>query len=52
MKMKNKAEVVIIGGGITGCGVAYNLAKKGLRDVVVVEKNFYRLGLLEDAEEE
>lgn len=44
MKMRNKAEVVIIGGGITGCGVAYNLAKKGLRDVVLVEQNFLSSG--------
>ncbi len=44
MKMKSKAEVVIIGGGITGCGVAYNLAKKGLTDVVLVEKNYLASG--------
>jgi len=42
--MRNKAEVVIIGGGITGCGVAYNLAKMGLTDVVLVEKNFLSSG--------
>ena len=38
--MKNKAEVVIIGGGISGCSIAYNLAKNGLRDIVVLEKNY------------
>lgn len=27
--MKNRAEAVIIGGGISGCSIAYNLAKKG-----------------------
>ncbi|KUK14660.1 MAG: FAD-binding oxidoreductase [Synergistetes bacterium] len=37
--MKRSAEVVIIGGGIQGCAVAYNLAKMGCRDVVVLEKN-------------
>jgi len=42
--MRNKAEVVIIGGGITGCGAAYNLAKKGLTDVVLLEKNFLSSG--------
>jgi len=42
--MRNKAEVVIIGGGITGCGIAYNLAKKGLTDVVLVEKDFLSSG--------
>ncbi len=36
--MKRGAEVVVIGGGVNGCSIAYNLAKKGCRDVVVVEK--------------
>jgi glycine cleavage system aminomethyltransferase T/glycine/D-amino acid oxidase-like deaminating enzyme len=30
--------VVVIGGGITGCSVAYHLAKAGWRDVLLVEK--------------
>lgn len=37
--MKEHARVVIIGGGVTGCGLAYQLAKLGWNDVVVVEKN-------------
>jgi len=41
--MKNKADVVIIGGGINGCSLAYNLAKKKI-DVVVVEKNYLSSG--------
>ncbi len=41
--MKNKAEVVIIGGGVNGCSLAYNLAKKGM-DVVLVEKNYLSSG--------
>ena len=41
--MKNKAEVVIIGGGINGCSLAYNLAKKKV-DVIVVEKNYLSSG--------
>jgi len=41
--MKKKAEVVIIGGGINGCSLAYNLAKKNV-DVVVVEKNYLSSG--------
>ncbi len=32
------ARVVIIGGGIMGCGVAYHLAKEGWNDVVLLEK--------------
>ncbi|MEI6355763.1 MAG: FAD-dependent oxidoreductase [Verrucomicrobiota bacterium] len=33
------ARVVIIGGGIVGCSIAYHLAKLGWRDVVVLEQN-------------
>ena len=32
------ARVVIIGGGIMGCGVAYHLAHEGWSDVVLLEK--------------
>lgn len=38
--MKNSAEVVIIGAGISGCSIAYNLAKKGVKNIVVIEKNY------------
>lgn len=38
--MKNKAEVVIIGAGISGCSIAYNLAKKGVKNIVVLDKNY------------
>ncbi|SIS66748.1 GcvT family protein [Neptunomonas antarctica] len=33
-----KASVVIIGGGIVGCSIAYHLAKRGIKDVVVLER--------------
>jgi len=33
-----QARVVVIGGGITGCSVAYHLAEAGWTDVVLVEK--------------
>ncbi len=36
--MKDQARVVVIGGGIVGCSVLYNLAKLGSSDVVLVEK--------------
>jgi len=36
--MKDQARVVIIGGGITGCSVAYHLTAMGCKDVVVVDK--------------
>ena len=32
------ARVVIVGGGIMGCGLAYHLAHEGWRDVVLLEK--------------
>tara|TARA_R110002096_G_scaffold28763_16_gene87159 strand:+ start:11150 stop:13594 length:2445 start_codon:yes stop_codon:yes gene_type:complete len=34
----NKARVVIIGGGVSGCSVAYHLAKLGWTDVVLLER--------------
>lgn len=33
-----KARVVIIGGGVVGCSVAYHLTKLGWRDVVLLER--------------
>ena len=33
------AEVVVVGGGVIGCSVAYNLAKRGLTDVVLLERH-------------
>ena len=32
------ARIVVIGGGITGCSVAYHLARAGRRDVLLLEK--------------
>jgi sarcosine dehydrogenase len=34
----DQARVVVIGGGITGCSVAYHLAQAGWTDVLLVEK--------------
>ena len=36
--MVDQARVVVIGGGITGCSVAYHLALAGWTDVLLVEK--------------
>jgi glycine/D-amino acid oxidase-like deaminating enzyme len=33
------AEIVIVGGGAIGCGVAYRLAEAGVTDVLLLEKN-------------
>lgn len=37
--MKRSADIVVIGGGVVGCSIAYQLAKMGQRNVVIVEKN-------------
>ncbi|MDP6727392.1 MAG: FAD-dependent oxidoreductase [Gammaproteobacteria bacterium] len=36
--MKNKVQVVVIGGGVVGAGTLYHLAKKGWTDVALVER--------------
>ena len=41
--MKNKADVLIIGAGINGCALAYELAKRG-KDVVVIDKKYIAAG--------
>ncbi len=38
MSIPNQASVVIIGGGIAGCSIAYHLTKLGVRDVVLLER--------------
>lgn len=38
MDLTSKARVVIIGGGVIGCSVAYHLAKLGWKDVVLLER--------------
>ncbi len=37
-----RADVVIVGGGVHGASIAYHLARKGVRDIVVLERE--RLG--------
>ncbi len=39
-----KANYVIIGAGISGCSIAYNLAIKGVKDIVVLEKHYLTSG--------
>ncbi len=38
MTIPRTADVVIVGGGVVGCSIAYQLARRGLRDVVVLER--------------
>jgi sarcosine oxidase subunit beta len=42
--VRAKAKVVIIGGGIMGLALAYNLAQRGERDVVVLERGYLCAG--------
>ncbi|HOY25767.1 MAG TPA: FAD-binding oxidoreductase [Mesotoga sp.] len=42
--MKNKACVTIIGGGVVGSATAYYLAKNGLTDVVLLERDYLSSG--------
>lgn len=37
MDFPRTASVVVIGGGVIGCSIAYQLARRGVRDVVVAE---------------
>ena len=38
-KLPTNAKVVVIGGGIAGCSVAYHLAKYGWKDTVLLERD-------------
>ena len=38
MPLPSRASVVIVGGGIAGCSIAYHLTKIGLSDVVLLER--------------
>jgi len=38
------AEIVIVGGGVSGMACAYNLARRGMRDIVVLEKGYPGVG--------
>jgi len=38
LNIPSKADVVIVGGGIAGCSIAYHLTKLGISDVVLCER--------------
>ncbi len=38
VRFPSQAKVVIVGGGVMGCGLAYHLAHEGWTDVVLLEK--------------
>ncbi len=39
MALPATASAVVIGGGVVGCSIAYHLARRGLRDVLVLERD-------------
>ncbi len=38
MDLPTEAEIVIVGGGIVGCSIAYHLTQRGVKDVVLLER--------------
>jgi 4-methylaminobutanoate oxidase (formaldehyde-forming) len=36
--VRDQAQIVIVGGGIAGCSIAYHLARKGRTDVLLLDK--------------
>ncbi len=38
MPMPDQTQVVIIGGGVMGCSLAYHLSKEGWKDILLLEK--------------
>ncbi len=42
--MNRNPDIVIIGGGVSGCSIAWHLAQRGIRNVTVVEKDFLASG--------
>ena len=42
--MTSTAEAVIIGGGVMGCSILYNLVSRGLRDVLLLERDILGSG--------
>ena len=38
-KLPTSTKVVVIGGGVVGCSVAYHLAKFGWKDTVLLERD-------------
>ncbi len=42
--MPERAEIAIVGGGVMGLSIAYHLARRGLDDVVVLERGYLAEG--------
>src|SRR5262249_57688386 len=39
VELARTASAVVIGGGVVGCRIAYHLARRGMRDIVVLERD-------------
>ncbi|BBB93001.1 MAG TPA: FAD-binding oxidoreductase [Methylomusa anaerophila] len=42
--MIDHADIVVIGGGVVGCSIAYNLARQGVKGIAVIEKGYLASG--------
>ena len=42
--MKTRADVVVLGGGVMGCSILYNLADRGVTNTVLLEKDVLASG--------
>ena len=42
--MKKSYELAIIGGGIIGCAIAYELALRGMKNIIVLERQYLTFG--------
>jgi len=38
MELPRTASAVVVGGGVVGCSIAYHLARRGVRDVLLLER--------------
>lgn len=43
-ELRSTYDVVIVGGGVHGLGIAYELAKRGVRNIAVLEKSYIGAG--------
>jgi glycine cleavage system aminomethyltransferase T/glycine/D-amino acid oxidase-like deaminating enzyme len=39
IRIPHRTEVLVVGGGVVGCSVAYHLTRRGISDVTVLEQN-------------
>lgn len=44
MSLPKTASIVIIGGGVSGCSIAWHLAREGVQDIVLLEKDTLTTG--------